>query len=75
MNNRKLAPWTDYHGFEIYEGDWIVHPSGEIAEVVCLEVYQRDSDKWRARYKGDNYLSRLCLQVGDKAQALKVRNI
>lgn len=67
----RLAPWTDYSGYPIFENDLIQHPSGEIALVVFLESESEQSNQWRVKYS-DNSLSRLCLQIGDKGQAIVI---
>ncbi len=67
----KKAPWPDYAGNEIHEGDRIQHPSGEVGVVVHLADEHEPEDQWRVDY-GDGTLSRLCLQVGDKGRAVKV---
>ncbi|MFW5971765.1 MAG: hypothetical protein ACOCQT_06640, partial [Desulfovermiculus sp.] len=72
---RRKAPWTDYEGNDLYEGDFIIHPSGEIAQIVVLEYAKSVHDKWRVYYKSTPPLlagwSRLSLQVGDKGMAVK----
>lgn len=65
----KKAPWPDYAGAEIREGDTIQHPDGERGTVVFLADEKEPSDQWRVDY-GGGYLSRLCLQIGDKGQAI-----
>jgi len=68
------APWTDFAGKDIHEGDIIEHPSGERGRVVFLEQESDPGDQWRVDYGEDN-LSRLCLQVGDKGQAVVTPNV
>lgn len=63
----ELAPWRDFAGNEIYNGDVICHPSGERGKVVFLPSETEPADQWRVDY-GDG-LSRLCLQIGDKGRA------
>lgn len=65
------APWPDYAGAEICEGDTIQHPSGERGVVVFLTDEGEPSDQWRVDY-GNQSLSRLCLQIGWKGQAVVV---
>ena len=65
----RKAPWPDFSGNPIYEGDTIIHPSGEKGIVIALHQQTCDSDTWRVRY-GDGIVARLCLQVGDKGQAV-----
>ena len=62
------APWHDYAGNEIHDGDAIVHPSGEVGKVVIVDCDDAH-DKWRVDY-GGGYLSRLSLQIGDKGMAV-----
>jgi hypothetical protein len=69
----KKAPWKDYEGNDIHEGDIIVHPSGETGTVVITDK-ESDGDKWRVDY-GDAILSRLCLQIGDKGKAVVKKGI
>ena len=64
----KKAPWTDYHGRDIHEGDTIEHPSGERGTVIFLPQERAPSDQWRVDY-GDADLSRLGLQIGVRGQA------
>lgn len=68
------APWKDFAGADIHEGDVIVHPAtGERGTVVFLPEYSDPSDQWRVAYQEpDGGLSRLCLQIGDKGQAVVV---
>lgn len=66
---KRMAPWPDYAGKEIYEGDTVRHPDGEVGKVIWLEGESFASDAWRVNY-GEGKLSRLCLQVGDKGQAV-----
>ncbi|EJB8469554.1 hypothetical protein MW367_003542 [Acinetobacter baumannii] len=66
-----MAPWLDYSGNPIFENDLIEHPSGEIGLVIFLESECEPYNQWRVKYN-DNVLSRLCLQIGDKGQAIVV---
>lgn len=65
----RTAPWPDYEGHEIHEGDKIKHPSGETGVVMFLADEVDPPDQWRVDY-GDAWLSRLCLQIGDNGQAI-----
>ena len=65
----RKAPYLDYNGCEIFEGDVIVHPSGETGVVVYLHGHQDASDSWFVDY-GETSISRLCLQVGPKGMAV-----
>lgn len=68
---RKKSPYKDYLHHEIFEGDLIQHPSGEKGIVVFEERTENNSDNWLIQYE-DGIKSRLCLQVGDKGQAVVV---
>lgn len=66
----RIAPWTDYAGNPIREGDTIKHPVGEFTgRVFFLEDFDSPSDQWRVDY-GDGVPYRLALQIGDKGQAV-----
>jgi hypothetical protein len=67
------APWQDFAGNDIHEGDTLQHPSGERGRVVFLANEADPSDQWRVNY-GEGGLSRLCLQVGEKGQAVVTPN-
>lgn len=61
------APWCDYKGDDIHDGDEVVHPSGEYGKVVYLDKHLDETDAWRVVYENGER-SRLCLQVGWKGQ-------
>lgn len=67
----RIAPWLDYSGNPIFENDLIEHPSGEIGLVIFLQSECEPYNQWRVKYN-DNVLLRLCLQIGDKGQAIVV---
>jgi hypothetical protein len=67
QEGRLVAPWDDFAGGIIHEGDVIVHPSGECGRVVIDK--HEDRDRWKVDY-GDGLLSSLALQIGDKGQAV-----
>ena len=67
-----ISHWPDFIIFEIHEGDTIIHPSGEYGVVVKVENQPSVSDEWRVDY-GLGHLSRLCLQLGDRGQAVVVK--
>lgn len=77
MKPPALAPWPDAAGNPIYHGDRLRHPADGLEFVaVKLPVGEEPSDMWRAVYvlQGDLItVSRLCLQIGDKGQAVVVR--
>lgn len=73
---RRIAPLRDYEGKAIYDGDRIVHPSGETGVVAhCKDAKSSTTgkitcgDTWRVLYD-DGSVSRLQLQVGKKGRAV-----
>lgn len=69
----RKAPWPDFAGNDIYEGDVIQHPvSSERGTVIFLGDEAEASDQWRVAYGKRGELNRLCLQIGDKGQAAVV---
>lgn len=65
------TPYQDFKGNDLHVGDLIEHPNGERGQIVLLTDGETEDDKWRVDYDGWPF-SRLCLQVGDKGQAVKV---
>lgn len=63
------APWKDFGGADIYEGDVIAHPSGERGKVIFRSNETDPADQWRVDYGDGSPVSRLILQVGEKGQA------
>lgn len=71
---KRKAPWTDFEGSSIHEGDLIVHPSGESGLVCFLPNESDPVDQWRVSYAGQKGpLSRLSLQIGDKGRAVVMK--
>jgi hypothetical protein len=75
MSDRELldkaeSPFRDYAGQIIYEGDEIIHPSGECGIVVFIPALDDPNDAWKVSYSDSYIESRLCLQVGDKGCAV-----
>lgn len=71
---RNKAPWKCYNGNDIYEGDTILHPSGESGVVVYYEGRTYLNDSWYVRYGEEEYSeSRLCLQIRESGMGI-VRN-
>jgi hypothetical protein len=63
-----LAPFPDYEGNTVYEGDTIMHPNGEAGVV----FYAPDRlNEWRVMYE-DGTDCAYALQVGSRGQAVKV---
>ncbi len=65
------APWQDFEGNDIYEGNVIAHPSGQKGVVVYHPERETPSDQWLIQYN-DEWESRLCLQVSDKGRAVRL---
>jgi hypothetical protein len=65
------APWTDYNGQPIFEGNTIAHPEG----ITGVVIYNNDGygvfGKWRVDY-GCGHFSGLNLQIGEKGMAVVV---
>lgn len=66
-----LCPWPDYIGTPIRHGDRLSHPDGTEFVAVYLNGYDTAEDSWRAVYDAGP-VSRLCLQIGDKGQAVLI---
>jgi len=66
-----VAPWKDFVGGDIFDGSTIAHPSGETGIVVFVSHKQAPADQWMVDY-GMGVESRLCLQIGDKGQAIVI---
>lgn len=64
-----VAPWPDFAGNSIHQGDRLVHPTGESFVAVRLDGWEQETDAWRAVYD-DATVSRLCLQLGDRGCAV-----
>lgn len=70
----EIAPWPDYEGNQIYDGDIIQHPSGQ-AGVVEFDSGAGDdqADRWRVNYSNGSR-GLLSLQVGERGRAVVVEN-
>ncbi len=69
---RREAPWKDFEGNVICEGDTIVHPDG-MKGIVWYDKHNPSEvpeDRWAVEYDNHAASSRLCLQIGDKGQAV-----
>lgn len=72
--DNKVAPWPDFAGQPIHEGDVIVHPAtGEYGRVFRTDAPD-PADAWRVDY-GYAAPSRLCLQIGDRGMAQVMRTV
>lgn len=75
MEQRRKAPWPDYAGNPIHEGDTIRHPAdGTTGVVFVLASEERATDRWQVLYGAfePKRASRLCLQIGVNGQAVVV---
>jgi len=77
----EIAPWPDYAGNPIREGDTIRHPTDGVTAVVFVLADETDpNERWRVLYggRGDGWpsmrVSRLCLQIGHRGQGVVVRS-
>lgn len=64
----RKAPWCDFNDMPILEGDTIVHPVSDERGVVVFKEGSDPADQWLVKY--DDCELRLCLQIGDKGQAV-----
>ena len=62
LASAKIAPFLDFKGNEICEGDTVQHPDGDTGVVVFLGQHDDPYDQWRVVYD-DGYPARLCLQI------------
>ena len=69
-----LAPWPDFAGQPIKHGARLRHPAdGTEFVAVRLKGFADEGDAWRCIYDHDpQSVSRLCLQIGDKGQAVVI---
>lgn len=75
MSVRRFAPWPDFAGNVVHEGDVIRHPSGQSGLVVFLpDVFGLKPTGWRVDYGDGSSFASLQLQIGDKGQAVVVNN-
>ena len=74
MSDRRKAPWPDYDGNDIYEGDTIKHPSGQMAVVIFKKELNNVSKNygWRAEYNDGFPSLWLGNQIGGKGQAVVI---
>jgi len=73
---RRKAPWADFAGVDIYEGDTILHPDGTRGVVVFVDGETERTDckdyGWKVDYQDGSPFVFLGLQIGDKGQAVVV---
>lgn len=66
----RLAPWPDFKGQPIFEGDTVLHPrTGEWGVVLYDHPIYRGWPAWWIGYQDGTYCP-LSLQVGDKGRAV-----
>lgn len=65
---RKKAPFKDYKGNDIYEGDKLIHPVTR--ESFIVEFDSEKLNSWRAIYENGDSLA-LGIQVSERGQAAK----
>lgn len=72
MTARRAAPWPDFAGNTIHEGDTIAHPSGERGVVVFDDSESSASSygQWRVQYEAGMPSLALQLQIGWKGMAV-----
>ena len=58
---RHVAPWPDFSGGPVMEGDRVVVPSGDFGTVVYLPTEECEAQRWRIDF-GHGPLQ--CLQAG-----------
>jgi hypothetical protein len=70
---QRKAPWPDFAGNDLYEGDIIIHPNGEQGVIRYVPTINKTvTDDWLVEYRGSSVgFSRLVLQVGSKGQAVR----
>lgn len=69
------APWPDFAGNDIYDGDVIEHPSGERGAIIVVkdDAEKAKNYEWKVNYD-DGSILWLGNQIGDKGQAVVVHN-
>lgn len=68
---RHTAPWTDYTGNPIQEGDRMVHSCGDCGIVVLLPGQADDSERWRVDY-GHGIVRSLAHEVSATGRAIVI---
>ena len=69
MNDLRRAPWDDFAGRPIHEGDTIRHPADGDTATVVVDPSREGVAMWRAVYSNGESLW-LGNQIGDKGQAV-----
>jgi hypothetical protein len=66
---RNTAPWPDFEGTTIMEGDRLIHPSGEMGIVAMSADALHDNERWRIDY-GNGVFRSLQIEVGEEGRAV-----
>ena len=67
--HKELAPWLDFKGNKIFEGDTIIHPIGETGIVNYYPERKGVFERWTVKYDFGPEL-KLILQIGNKGRAV-----
>ena len=68
---REIAPWPDFDGNPVKEGDRIIHPSGDSGFVVFVADASDDNARWRVDY-GHGQSHSLSREIGAEVKATVV---
>lgn len=72
---KRKAPFKDFAGNELFEGDSIRHPANaDVGVIFVTEKSIGEHAKWRVKYNDGEDLP-LFLQVDDKGKAVKVHSV
>ena len=65
----RKAPYKDFIGSDIFEGDDIIHPDGNSGKVAFFGSRAHRHNRWKVIYD-DGTMKRLSVQVGDNERGL-----
>lgn len=71
MSNMK-APWKDYSGNDIHEGDTLIDSSGRVGKVLLMQQPNNIVDRWQVTH-GCSKLIRLVVQISHVGKAVVVK--
>ena len=66
------APWKDYNGGDIHEGDTMIDASGRVGKVLFMVQPNNIIDQWQVKH-GCSSLSRLVVQISHIGRAVVVK--
>lgn len=70
---KREAPYRDFQGKPIFEGDRLIHPLGDVGTVVYEADREDQRSRWRVKYDDQPDVSLwLSNQIGDKGRAVVV---